>query len=88
MYRLLDELWARVNPAIEGMLCLECVEKRLGRQLTPDDFTPGQERGPAAYGNQLARTRICRDGGAALTQEFQQRKAAAIEKLRNRRSKR
>jgi hypothetical protein len=34
-----DELWARVNPKKKGMLCIGCVEVRLERELTPEDFT-------------------------------------------------
>ncbi len=86
IYRLLDHLWAQVNPAIEGMLCIECVEKRLGRQLTPDDFVPGQEQGHAAYGNLVARSRICRDGGAAIEREFQNKRTAMLEDLRQRKA--
>lgn len=37
-YMLRDELWAQVNPAIEGMLCFKCVEERLGRKLVDGDF--------------------------------------------------
>jgi hypothetical protein len=37
-YRVTNELWARVNPGGDGMLCIGCLEKRLGRELTPDDF--------------------------------------------------
>jgi hypothetical protein len=37
-YSVTDELWARVNPGKGGMLCIGCREKRLGRELTPDDF--------------------------------------------------
>lgn len=37
-YTLLDEVWLRANPKDLGMLCLACVENRLGRLLTRDDF--------------------------------------------------
>ena len=37
-YMVTHELWARVNPGGDGMLCIGCLEKRLGRELTPDDF--------------------------------------------------
>lgn len=37
-YMLKHEIWGRVNPALKGMLCLDCVEKRLGRPLFPVDF--------------------------------------------------
>ena len=38
-YTLRDEVWALVNPAIDGKLCLVCAEIRLGRSLNPEDFT-------------------------------------------------
>lgn len=34
-----NELWSRINPKISGMLCLVCLETRLGRALHRDDFT-------------------------------------------------
>lgn len=37
-YMLSDDLWQRIHPAIDGMLCLPCAERRLGRQLTRSDF--------------------------------------------------
>jgi hypothetical protein len=37
-YVVNNELWLSVNPADAGMLCIGCLEKRLGRRLTPDDF--------------------------------------------------
>jgi hypothetical protein len=38
-YMVRDEVWLRVNPGRAGMLCIGCVEKRLGRPLNPLDFT-------------------------------------------------
>jgi hypothetical protein len=32
-------LWDQVHPENKGMLCIECLEKRLGRKLTSTDFT-------------------------------------------------
>jgi hypothetical protein len=37
-YMLKDRLWKRINPSIDGMLCLPCAEKRLGRPLSRRDF--------------------------------------------------
>jgi len=37
-YSLRDELWYAVVPSGRGMLCLDCLEVRLGRPLTPKDF--------------------------------------------------
>jgi hypothetical protein len=38
-YALHDDVWRSVNPDVAGMLCIGCVEARLGRSLTRDDFT-------------------------------------------------
>lgn len=37
-YMLNDEIWLRAVPGRLGMLCIDCVEARLGRRLRPDDF--------------------------------------------------
>jgi Protein of unknown function (DUF3085) len=37
-YMLKDRLWKQIHPKIEGMLCLKCAERRLGRALTGQDF--------------------------------------------------
>jgi hypothetical protein len=37
-YVVNDELWRSANPAGAGMLCVECIEKRIGRKLERDDF--------------------------------------------------
>ena len=46
-YMLQDEIWNRICPGEEkfGMLCLFCVEKRLGRKLVLSDFknAPGNK---------------------------------------------
>lgn len=38
-YMVHDELWIEANPDDEGMLCVLCLERRLGRRLTSADFT-------------------------------------------------
>src|SRR5215831_13134691 len=38
-YMVKDELWEQAWPGIEGLLCISCLEERLARKLTPDDFT-------------------------------------------------
>ncbi|MGY3409161.1 hypothetical protein ACVWZV_005274 [Bradyrhizobium sp. GM5.1] len=38
-YMVHDEVWQRANPTGEGMLCVGCLEGRLGRQLSAEDFT-------------------------------------------------
>ena len=39
-YMLRDILWQEVQPDVCGMLCIGCVEHRLGRRLIPTDFIP------------------------------------------------
>lgn len=38
-YALRDELWKTYG--VEGVLCIGCLETRLGRKLTPEDFKDG-----------------------------------------------
>lgn len=40
IFQLTDRVWRRANPLIVGILCLDCVEKRLGRLLHATDFAP------------------------------------------------
>jgi len=37
-YMVLDELWLEAVPTETGMLCVGCLEKRLGRKLRREDF--------------------------------------------------
>jgi hypothetical protein len=37
-YMLQADLWASINPRIEGMLCIPCLERRLGRKVCDDDL--------------------------------------------------
>jgi hypothetical protein len=37
-YMVIDAVWAEANPNKKGMLCIGCLEKRLGRALTIRDF--------------------------------------------------
>lgn len=37
-YMLTNEVWKEAVPDLVGMLCINCVELKLGRQLWPDDF--------------------------------------------------
>src|SRR5262245_37718034 len=34
-----DRVWLQANPDRAGMLCVACIETRLGRRLEPGDFT-------------------------------------------------
>lgn len=38
-YMVTDEVWLTANPKDRGMLCIGCLEQRLGRELTRKDFT-------------------------------------------------
>jgi hypothetical protein len=38
-YMLEDAVWLEANGSDAGMLCIGCVEERLGRRLTVADFT-------------------------------------------------
>lgn len=37
-YMIQDDLWKKVNPKKKGMMCIGCVELKLGRTLTSGDF--------------------------------------------------
>lgn len=56
-YSVWDDVWLRANPSGDGMLCIGCLERRLGRRLTALDFTAApinfERRGPRV------RERIC-----------------------------
>lgn len=38
-YMLKDKVWFQVMGKKRGMLCISCVEKKLGRELNRSDFT-------------------------------------------------
>ena len=38
-YMVHDWLWKKVSPNVLGLLCIGCLECRLGRELTKADFT-------------------------------------------------
>jgi hypothetical protein len=40
-YFVRSAVWAEANPGIQGMLCIACLERRLGRHLGPHDFEEG-----------------------------------------------
>ena len=37
-YMLEDEVWLRINGHSEGMLCVDCVEERLGHKLKAEEI--------------------------------------------------
>ncbi len=38
-YMVYNSVWKKANPKLNGKLCIGCLEARLGRKLTPKDFT-------------------------------------------------
>lgn len=40
-YMVRDDVW----PDVDGFLCIACLEQRLGRMLTADDFTDAHVNG-------------------------------------------
>lgn len=61
-YMIHNALWEGATCMDNGVfeLCIECLEKRLGRALTPADFTDCQLNGPDVLASALLRSR--RDG--------------------------
>lgn len=49
-YFVQTELWLTVMKSIDGMLCIGCLEQRLGRQLVASDFTDATINDPR-YGS-------------------------------------
>lgn len=47
-YMLKDEIWKLVNNSKSGMLCIGCLENRLGRKLKPSDFNDSHINRPSA----------------------------------------
>lgn len=45
-YFIKTELWLKIVGAIKGMLCIGCLEKRLGRMLCKRDFTDATINNP------------------------------------------
>lgn len=48
-YMLKDEVWLSVVDSIVGMLCIDCIEKRLGRKLNKTDFNDSHVNNPKLY---------------------------------------
>ena len=38
VFMLEDNIWNSIYPSTDGFLCIKCIEKRLGRELTKEDF--------------------------------------------------
>lgn len=48
-YFVKTEVWMQAFHSIRGMLCIGCLEKRLGRILGPEDFTDAHINNPRLY---------------------------------------
>jgi len=70
-YHVTNELWARANPDRAGMLCIGCLEKRLGRELTPDDFPNGADRSSPKSERLLKRLGDSRKSEAKFKEHFE-----------------
>jgi len=67
-YMLHDPVWLEANPDDDGLLCIGCVETRLGRRLQSGDFNDAPINAiVGAIGSARVRSRILglKDGLAA-----------------------
>lgn len=48
-YMLVDSTWNKIHGSKFGMLCIGCVENRLGRALNPSDFNNSHVNNPRLY---------------------------------------
>jgi hypothetical protein len=62
-FGLRDEVWLKANPRDDGMMCIGCIEARLGRQLTPEDFEGTPLDWHVANGPALSTRLMSRIGG-------------------------
>jgi hypothetical protein len=53
-YMVQEKLWLAAHPEDRGMLCIGCLEERVGRLLTKVDFTDAPVNLPSIF-NQSAR---------------------------------
>ena len=54
-YMVHPHVWAQAMPTPEGLLHLNCLEIRLGRPLTVDDFTAAPGNEPLRFGYAMAK---------------------------------
>lgn len=48
-YMLVDTTWFSIHNSDRGMICIGCIEKRLGRTLTSSDFNSSHVNNPRLY---------------------------------------
>ena len=61
-YMVHNVLWAKTNPLIDGMLCIGCLESRIGRILTSDDFTNAPLNQPSRRNSTRLASRLAAHG--------------------------
>ena len=61
MFMVRDDVWLEANPDSNGMLCVGCIEKRLGRRLETGDFTD-VEINRTGHRSHRLRTRMSAEG--------------------------
>lgn len=57
-YMVQAAVWHEAHPKRKGMLCIGCLEKRLGRRLTPEDFTSAPINSIKEWHSERLRSRI------------------------------
>lgn len=57
-YMVQAAVWHAANPGRKGMLCIGCLEARLGRRLTPEDFTSAPINSIKEWHSERLRSRI------------------------------
>lgn len=57
-YMVQAAVWHAANPKGRGMLCIGCLESRLGRRLTPADFTSAPINSIKEWHSERLRSRI------------------------------
>jgi len=59
VYTLQEHVWKSVAGTYDGMLCVGCFEKRLGRQLTTKDFSQDNGlNGPTIFHSKRLKSRL------------------------------
>ncbi|GAB3975613.1 hypothetical protein GCM10028806_33560 [Spirosoma terrae] len=76
-YMVRDEVWFQIMPTKKGMLCMDCLETKLGRKLTAADLTLCPlNMDPLPIGNQYTRQLLLDSGvilpdGAVILAEYE-----------------
>ncbi len=67
IYMVNNDVWLEANPKKVGMLCIGCLEKRLGRPLTKSDFTDCRDNTVAKPRSSRLRDRMSREAASDHT---------------------